>query len=303
MKKKSNPNKGFSFIELLIAMTIFSIVMIMVVQFMSSTSGAFRKTKTNLNLQTEALQVTEQITDYIMQASFVRISTADKQSYQINYDKNKKKRTCSGITSTYDYSTFDLVPDNYYNYSLTNDPFDMKNDAIIDFSDYSIKNSEGEIQKAKNKKLKSFRILDNTTDVNNDASNDYYIKPEYVYLEYRDETDTLNAIDHSNQVVHVIFKIVDKNIYLYKYEKPIDKKDVGFDYACRMINSECVAKKEGIVTDCIEDLYISPHVDGNSMTLDVMFKNMNYIYNTHETVNFRNSNVLTVKPQKLYKVK
>ena len=49
LSKARKHNQGFSLIELLIALTILSIVMIMVVQFMSTSSAAYRKNEKNLN--------------------------------------------------------------------------------------------------------------------------------------------------------------------------------------------------------------------------------------------------------------
>ena len=48
MKKSKRNNKGFSIIELLVSIAILSIIMLVVVQFMSTTSGAYQKNKKNL---------------------------------------------------------------------------------------------------------------------------------------------------------------------------------------------------------------------------------------------------------------
>lgn len=124
-------NQGFSLIELLIAVAILSIIMIAVVQFMSTTSGAYQKNKKNLNLQTDTMQIMGQLSDTIMRANYIRLETKDKGMYTIvNSDKEtKNKRSveqAKRIKTKADGSTeselvgnvtYDFVPDNYPNYS------------------------------------------------------------------------------------------------------------------------------------------------------------------------------------------
>lgn len=304
MNKQRKQNKGFSFIELLIAVAIFSIIMIMVVQFMSTTSGAYKKTKKNLNIQTEAIQVTEQMSDIIMQASYIRVAAADGAVYNISYNTEKERNITTEITYTENFTTFDLVPDNYGNYVETGDPFNLDMNVNIDFDTYKLVNAKGKThpddtddRDIGSGDVKSYRILNRTT-------GDYYIQPKYIYIEYRDKTDDFDATNPSENMQHVLYEIENhKKIYMVKYEAAISDKTKGYDYAKTQLTTARKAAKEGLLTENISDFYLCPHVKGNAFTVDIMFEDDNYKYNAVETIKFRNSNVLTVKPQKLFKVK
>lgn len=308
MKKSNIQHKGFSFIELLIAMTIFSIVMLMVVSFMSMTTGAHRKTKKNLNIQTEAIQVMEQISDTMMQASYIRVSVEDEHKYEIEYDSSNKKhkRTISDKGSGVEY---DFVPDNYGNYVNTGDPMDMTDDVILNMSNFDIvdkknaaypKSGGRDSELGAESKVKSFREL-------NKDNKQYYVQPDYIYMEYRTPTSTSKVTEQSDEMQHVIYQIVPKNgskkIYIYKYTTNVGASNSGFKYAKDTLAGIIASDGDGLLTEVVKDFYISADVEGNAMLINILFADKGYEYNTVETVNFRNSNVLTVRPQRLYKLK
>lgn len=314
MKKRKIHNRGFSFVELLIAMTILSIVMLMVVNFMSMTTGAYRKTKKNLNIQTEALQVMEQMSDTLMQAAYIRVSAGDEGMYEVTYDSSNKKHKRT-ITKKSDNVKFDFVPDNYGNYLKTGDPFNMDEDVIIDMNKFDLVNKKGSIYPLStgvrdtglvpdhnkpelDEDVKSYRMLDQ-------KNAQYYIQPDFIYLEYRTPSAAgSNAL--SDEMQHVIYKIVDdakghKKIYMYKYTAAITEEMKGFGYAVTKINQNCTGEK-GLLTKTLKDFYLSVNVEGNSLFTNALFEDRGYEYNTFETINFRNSNVITVRPQRLYKM-
>lgn len=67
MLQKMNRNqKGFSLVEVLIAMSILSVVCFMAFRFMSSSSKLFSKTNAEVNIQTEAQNAANTIKDLIM---------------------------------------------------------------------------------------------------------------------------------------------------------------------------------------------------------------------------------------------
>ena len=146
---KRRHNQGFSLIELLIAMTILSIVMVMVVQFMSTTSGAYRKNKKNLNLQTDTMQIMEQMSDILMQAQYVQIETSDEGMYILKSDSNKGSRPPevsladddpNKAVKNYPAVNYALVPDNYGNYcKALNYVLEKRNDerkVVVDMNTY-----------------------------------------------------------------------------------------------------------------------------------------------------------------------
>lgn len=308
MKKQKLKNGGFSFIELLIAMALLSIIMLMVVNFMSTTSGAYRKTKKNLNIQTEAMQVSEQISDNVMQAAFIRISAGDGKLYTVEIDPSNRKheRVVTEVASGVDC---DFVPDNYGNYVRTGDPMNMDEDAIVNLNTYRVVNSKGQTIPAESDDrdvdligvdTRSFRAL-------NHNGNQYYVQPDYIYMEYRTPSDDLTATTPSDEMQHVLYQIIDdgdnKKIYTMRYTAAVDDDSKGYKYAVDQMNAIIAADGEGLLTSVVKDFYVSVDVDRNALLTNILFEDQGYQYNTVENINFRNSNVLSVRPQRLYKVK
>lgn len=335
MKKTKKVNQGFSLIELLIAMTILSIVMIMIVSFMSTTSAAYRKTKKNLNIQTESMKVLEQLSDTIMQAKYIRIVTKDEGMYTVKVDTSSgsSERMVQEVTLTTPV-TYDFVPDNYGNYAKNCDMQEMdERKVIVDFSTFEIVDEDdnnyplsSDTDVASGTNVRSARALKPAGTYN-------YIKPEYIYAEYLKEKD-----DGSIVTEHVLFHItdivdqVDKtcSIYMCRAESSgttvIGLKSMIDTMENMLGKSQTVAVREsadatvftantesavtlqkidagvdGLVTDKVSDFYLSADVEGNSLLTNILFKDDSFEYNVAETINFRNSNVLTVRPQKLYK--
>ena len=351
MSKTKKHNQGFSFIELLIALTILSIVMIMVVQFMSTSSLAYRKTKDNMNVQTKAMKVVEQMSDTLMQAKYIRVATKDDGMYTITQegtaeDKTRVVRSVSSVTVDYDF-----VPDNYPNYALNSsylvDPSvaePKERQVIVDFDTYQLIDvddnayplasdadkkylaSGGGVVPLSDIDVRSYRALKET--------NVYrYIKPEFIYVEYAGT---------AGKTIHAMYHITDTtnedddtcSIYLYRYETNdndlaatrernfyhaksviLSNLDKDFDTIRDSADaSDFVSVSEddetmnlidngvdGLLTDIVADFYLSADTEGNAIITNILFKDGDYEYNTNETINFRNSNVLTVRPQDLYK--
>lgn len=366
-------NQGFSLIELLISMALLSIVMVMVVSFMGSSQAAYRKTKSNLNLQTEAMQVMEQMSDTMMQASYIRIATKDKGMYYINKSEPSasNKRTIKEVKDTdyYAIEKYDFVPDNYGNYALNCNLTEDSREVIVDLDStenklrYRLVDRSDKAYPLSTDKdfiadteVRSYRALRPpiTNALGITVADDYrYIKPEFIYLEYLDsanvkkvekkEADGTVVKDDAGNIVyeyqygtyHVIYYITDitskrnKTCSIYMYRQRTDPGDYSVNYstmkehilknmlgysdstkAKQAVSSTAFTEKEetgkisgveGLVTNKISDFYISADSDGNSLLCNILFKDGGYEYNSVESVNFRNSNVLTVRPQKLYK--
>lgn len=75
MKKKKN--RGYSLVELLIAMVILSLIMVSIASFASSTTSTYVRTKADAELQQDGVQVLDMLSDKIMQAKVVRIGVGD----------------------------------------------------------------------------------------------------------------------------------------------------------------------------------------------------------------------------------
>ena len=305
MSKTKKVNQGFSLIELLIAVTILSIVMIMVVQFMSTSSAAHRKTKKNLSVQTEAMQVLEQMSDTLMQAEYVRVMSMDGTMYTITQDSaGERKITPETAVGTFDY---DFVPDNYGNYAEWCDYSYGNREVVVNFDTYELvdkatgDNYPLDSDADAGREVRSFRALKNGADYS-------YIMPKYIYVEYATVRD-----DGTEATAHVVYYITDikdakegtRSLYLYRYETddPVNKRSLGYNFACGHTAIRENLGEDGLITENLKDFYLSADSEGNAFLTNMLFSDGGYEYNTVETINFRNSNVLTVRPQKLYKVK
>ena len=337
-------NQGFSLIELLIAMMILSIVMVMVVQFMSTTSGAYQKNKKNLNIQSYSMQIMEQINDTLMQAKYVRIQAKDKGLYNISrsYVNTRPKRDLSVAAAAITGKLPDFVPDNYGNYAKLANFETTDRKVIIDYDNYTLLDEASgnayplSTDKDYNTNLNAVRSMRMLK-----PSNIYrYVKPEFIYVEYP-TTITVSGsnVDKIEHVMYHFTGIVDDDdetcaIYMIRYKTDPASTDYGFSYAKSLMFSYLGAQADhnqentntdkfteivesdsvrdalrvqtprgGLITDKLFDFYISADPDGNALLVDANFKDGGYEYNCVNTVACRNSNVLTERPQNLYKKK
>lgn len=231
-------NQGFSLIELLIAVAILSIIMVTVVQFMSTTSGAYQKNKKNLNIQTDTMQIMEQMTDTLMRAKYIRVQTKDRGMYIIsNEDKTTKNSRRVSVATTVDGSgtataidvNYDFVPDAYGKYAykclysdMTNwTEYDPANSnyagsrkVIVDFDTYDLYADENVAAYSGGKPAVYPAAV--STDADSAVSGggaEYsvksfralkpdtqylYVKPQYIYAEYP-------ADDDSGNIIHVCY--------------------------------------------------------------------------------------------------
>lgn len=295
MKNQMHKNKGFSLIELLIAMAILSIVLIMVVQFMSTSSGALSKTKKNLNLQTEAMEIGEQFSDAIAQATYIRVCTQDGRLYELDNDlenvggsstKKRKKRTAAVKGSVGDN---ELVVDNYPNY-LGLDP-DQK--IILDTATNRLVKEDG----TPHANARSFRIL---TEKNPSGDlKQLYVKPKYIYLQYQ------KKVNGSESKAYVIYYFEGNKIYMNRGDLSASSSDDGYAAAVGSAKGSLLTESMSIDAG-LPDCYFSANTTKNTVMLDILLKDSRYnkyTYNYAETILLRNSNVLTVAPNKMYKKK
>lgn len=85
MKKMKRDNRGFSLIELIIALAVLAFLMLAVSSFMGSSVMNSKKTRVDVKMQTQAQETYSLITDSIMQASEIVI-----EGYTASDDKEIK---------------------------------------------------------------------------------------------------------------------------------------------------------------------------------------------------------------------
>lgn len=98
-KQKLN-NKAFSLVEILVAVAISSIVFLIIGTFISSGTRFFNKQNTSVNLQSDLQEVSNKITDALMEATSINITetsdyimvvTGDFAKYEEGSLKNQPK--------------------------------------------------------------------------------------------------------------------------------------------------------------------------------------------------------------------
>lgn len=323
-------NRGFSLIELLIAITILAIIMVMISGFMTSTVNSHTKNRREMQVQDEAMRIYSQVADMIMQATYVRITSADGEAYQYN-KTDKKFETVTPTVSL--KQTF--VPDNYCNYELNGQYADRK--VIVDYKTYNLVDENNKVYPnagpeqtpvprndlvdkediTNNVGLQSFRALYQQDATDPDKYNSYYIKPEYIYIEYSDAYTKATTTEESDNGT-LVNKVTDtqqsrkclilkydetsRKLYMYRYTGTADvPKTVGYYEAKDLLESQIMTDDQtGYISDKIKYLYLTARPDDNSLELALQIedaKNEGFVYNLKETVNIRNNNVLTVKPQ------
>lgn len=310
MNQKVNKNKGFSLVELLIAIAILAIIMMMISGFVTSTLHTQRKTKKDMQIQEEAQRIYSQFSDILMQATYVRVKSKDNKGYV--YDSGSGKINTSSSTNL---GTTNFVPDNYPNYQL-NDGLNSRK-IIVDYNDFQLYNEDDKTYPGAGSEIdndseviKSFRALTKKDASLGDTYQEYYyVQPEYIYIEYSKGKTSTKA-----DKTYAIFKYDDKNnkLYLYRYEngssEEVPSATNNFSAAVTKINSQISSKgdKFGFISENVEEFYLSANPDDNSLSVVMKIENEKYEgyrYNLKEIVNLRNSNVLTVKPQLLRKRK
>lgn len=290
----NNRNKGFSLVELLVAIAVMSIIMVMVVQMMGNSSVILRKTNKKLALQTEALEFREQFSDILMQATYVRVESADKKTYTLDTsidtsEKNKRKRVSASVGDI----NGSLVSDNYPNYLIAgNNNFDI----FMKKADFTLYCTDTAGTQHNSDTKQSFRkLLDGVTD-----GKPYYVKPSYIYLRYhldssaKTEKYSIFRFDNSSGTYKV-----------YSAKGTINNinatTDDGFDVAKTVVDAK--SGNDGLMSENVKDVYFSVDAIGNSAFVDMQFENAKYINQTYEyrdTISLHNSYVITVPPNKMF---
>lgn len=314
MDRQMNKNRGFTLIELLISMALLSIVMLMAVQFMSSTAGANKKTQKNLKIQTEAGDVMNNISDSLTVASYIKV-VPETTPYELQKTSGTRKEESAPVTVTPSTASltsdkgavlsFNLVSDNYGNRVRLSTADERK--VIVNMDTFRLvgekKNTyyplSGDLETDPD--VRSFRMLKQ----NVGGTDKYiYVKPQYIYAEYYVKQDTGGSV--KNLLCNVIYRFVytsdGGSIYMYRSS---EDTDLGIDtkdrYNTAKANVDALTDETGRLTEHLSDYYLSADAEGNALLVDALFEYDGYLFNSADTIKFRNSEVLTVRPQNSYK--
>lgn len=356
MKSTFNKNRGFSLMELLIAIAILSIIMVAIGSFLTTTLHTQSRTSKEIEVQDEAQRIYYQMADILMQATYVRVQPVDGNAYE--YDTTDKKM---GTTATnlfadavgVDTDKIAYISENYPNYQLTGTSNVTPRKIIVDYTNGYLYNEKDikypeagaeidERDATASYTLKSFRRLNETV---SGTQHKYYVIPKYIYVEYSNEDTLIDSTERVTQKIYkkkysnsnatteistevevvtkstpktnyVIFKFDQSSgsLYMYRFDgsATVPDRDHCFEKAVAAIDGKKydAAKKqlpvEGLVSSNVKEMYISADPDENSFDIDLNIESTRYAghrYEMLQTVNFRNNNVLTTKPQLLLKWK
>lgn len=309
MNQKFKKNKGFSLIELLIAIAILAIIMMMISGFVTSTLHSQRKTKKDMQVQEEGQRVYSQLSDVLMQATYIRVESENSNGYV--YDSASGKINTGSSTNL---GTTTFVPDNYPNYQL-NDGLDSRK-IIVDYDDFQLYNEDDDSYPGAGSEIdgdtntiKSFRVLTKKdTSLGNSYHEYYYVVPKYIYIEYS-KGKTAAKADKTYAILK--YDKAKRKLYMYRYgngsSEAVPSATNNYSNAVTKIDSKISSSTDfGFLSENVAEFYLSANPDGNSVSIVMKIENEKYegyMYNLKEIVNMRNSNVLTVKPQLLRKRK
>lgn len=307
MEQQMNKNRGFSLVELLLAITILSIVMIMVTQFMGTSSAALSKTKWKLNLQNDAMEFEDQFSDIMMQATYIRVETTGKEVTGQDAKKpsiNVKNNLAVDKLPNYFDTTGEFVN------NKVSMPLDL--DILLKEDDYTLvgryyKKKENIDNRYTYPDVQSFRVLTQRSR----SGDPYYVEPKYLYIRYQNDKIKSTVDDSYNITEKYAMYYFAGNGKVYLSIGTLQKTDLmttdGFEDAKK--NVEAIAKaggQQGLLADNLTKFYFSADTNANTVYVDAEFtatryKNYNYTYK--DAIVLRNTNVLTVPPNKMYQYK
>lgn len=333
-------NEGFSLVELLIAMAILSIIMLMVVQFMSTSSAANERTQYNMKAQTASNELINNLNTTLSMANYVRVvpcetgGTKQSQVYvkdgstdgtRLEAMKTVAESSLSvpALTSDATTFTFDLVPDSYGNYVRTfsnvadlSDEQNYKDQrkVIVDMNNFRLPGEKkgtyypldsDTIEKDKN--VRSFRCMKKILSDNSECF--LYMKPSYIYIEYYNRTSTGEQLQYA---IYQFDYVTDSDgnevcsVYLKRGDLTNRNQMNRYTSAKTAINAivaddKANKKQVGLLTDTLSDFYLSCDAEAGAFMVDFLMDVNGYMYNGKSIINLRNSQVLTERPQNSFK--
>lgn len=315
MNKKLNSNRGFTLIELIIAIAVLAFLMTAISSLMTSSLITNRKTQADIVVQTTAQETYNKITDALMQAKSVYILGYTYPDIP-NFSKSGEAAGGSPsyfVAGLYDEKTY-AVRDVVTGELKADATKDRNKEAIVnELSLYGISSNVAEVkffhelagQDIYIKKL--VVVTSETLDIN--------LVPSAVGAMSGDEWDCVNAFTHlpvnvkrspsgagfsENDMVVNIFTFDKGNLYYEKeYALMTGKNDKVSDWTdADVVRRNLFSNAISYVTTDDEPLsgcVVSLNPDKGSLAVDLYFNDKNMTYTSLGMVNVRNSYVLKAK--------
>lgn len=258
VKQKLNNNRGFTFIELVIAVAILTIIMGSVVQFMATTSVAYQRTNRDNEVQRQAQDVYDTISTCIMQANRV-----------VLYGK-------AGTATSSDYYVTDNQPK-----VATYDPSEgWLGNAAGKKLKFDLPYADAGGKKPQKTEAKFFGFLSTKS-----GGTTTYTEVAVTALYFEYETK-LSGTDYETCYATVYYDSTSGNLYLNRhYESDADGYEGVIDMTTKDSSILCKTLKA-------DGFKITVDANANSIGLIMDFENYNMSYKTLGMTKIRNSHVL-----------
>lgn len=308
--KRVQQNKGFTLVELLISMALLSIIMLMVVQFMSTTTAANKRAKYNMKAQTAGSELITNMSETISMASYVQVIPYEADVYEKPEGTRLEPMSTCLLRPTSDTTgfTFNLVTDDYGNFVRNTNLCPLERKVIVDMQTYQLLGEKkdtvyplsGDLDSS-GADVRSFRSM---KQVSKSGDVSYlYVKPKYIYVE--------NSVRESNPL-GVLKEKLYYTMYRFDYSDPdktkvyVYRDDTIHNLANKVVTAknkvDALSGEDGLLTDDLKDFYLSCDAEGGAFMLDALMDVKGYMYNACETVALRNTEVLTARPYRSYRL-
>ena len=216
MKTKFKDDSGFTLVELIVALAIMALLMVAVIGLMSMNSASNKRLKADISVQSAAEDLSQSITDTVMQAQEVEI-WSESQKYTKDGEAGSKKFT--------DFSGTKPLTKMNVTYAVNyNGDFGTEDPALVD-KDLCTITYEYDSDAKKVYVYRKFKYMTSLNDTVTDATKSKFLYASYVTdmqiavdadsnsLEVLFDLDQLNRVYNSDDVIKI------RNSYVLKNKK------------------------------------------------------------------------------------
>lgn len=257
--KKRHSNKGFTFIELLIAVAIISVLMLGLSQFIASTVKIYNSANFSNKVQNNAQDTYDRITDSIMQAQSIKV-----------LDK-------AGVEYAKEADDQGLSPEKKFDYDESNGSIYVMDDS---------KNKIAFTSANGNTMYSYTRLAPNPdTGEYKDITN--------IKIMYAGETSYKTVDYYFDEAEGKIYTLIKDNVL--PFDIPDSSSPDYADYLSAKKNSMVFASgisSSNMMCSGVKSFKMIADADGNCMGLQIEFENRGKKYTSEGMVKIRNSNVL-----------
>lgn len=296
VRRKLN-NEGFTFVELVIAVAILSIITVSIATFMATTSRVYSKTTHNNEVQSQAVEVYDQISNCIMQANKIVLC---------GYTWNE---SAGSFDTTLKYFVSDNLPyaqgtsSSVAGYDSNGNLVDSDHNLITTF--YKASSEASDSPTTQSGKMYAFKSLKEEDVSDPNKQNIKEIKVKALYLEYQTKTgkatnDPTIYPNYPYENCYATFYVSDDGDLYLKRHYDSDAGISNYRIDSSVTNPpiavlDMYPTTSSLLCKTLEDdgFRVMVDADNNSIGLVLNFDNYTMTYDTLGMVKIRNKAVLT----------